>query len=52
MNQKKNMRPRYGDPVDVCHQYGINGLCGPDCPEYGKEGRPCKDEEDRNNEGT
>jgi hypothetical protein len=36
--------------MSACDTYGINGLCGPDCPEYGEQGRPCEDEEDRKNE--
>jgi hypothetical protein len=27
-----------------CFNYGIAGMCGPECPAYGEEGRHCADE--------
>jgi hypothetical protein len=35
---------RYPADESDCFNYGINGMCGPECPAYGEAGRDCKDE--------
>jgi hypothetical protein len=45
MGKYKNMGGAANSISGVCHEYGINGLCGPCCPEYGTKGA-CYDEDE------
>jgi hypothetical protein len=38
------MSARYPANENDCFNYGINGMCGPECPAYGETGRDCEDE--------
>jgi hypothetical protein len=38
------MSVRYPANESDCFNYGINGMCGPECPAYGEAGRDCKDD--------
>jgi hypothetical protein len=35
---------RYPANEGDCFNYGINGMCGPECPAYGEAGCDCEDE--------
>jgi hypothetical protein len=38
------MRTRYPANESDCFNYGVNGMCGPECPAYGEAGCVCEDE--------
>jgi hypothetical protein len=38
------MGVRYPADGSDCFNYGVNGMCGPECPAYGEAGRGCEDE--------
>jgi hypothetical protein len=40
----RGTRYEYPAYMKECFNYGIAGMCGPECPAYRESGRDCEDE--------